>query len=147
MIITKIIANLHEDKFDKNLHIEKIFIKSDDSFKKILRLKSDHGEEFGLKLPKNSPALKDGDIIFQDDKNLVTICFLKDEILKIVPKNITQMGKIAHYLGNRHIPIDIIDENIILAYDKLIEQTLLEKKIYFKKEKVVLKNAFKYIGH
>ena len=50
MIFTKISGNLKDDASVKSKHIETAMVKSDDLSKVILRVKSDHGNEFGIRL-------------------------------------------------------------------------------------------------
>ena len=49
--------------------------------------------------------LKDGDILYKDDKNIVVIKIKGDDVLVIKPKCMTEMGVIAHALGNRLLPL------------------------------------------
>lgn len=147
LIVEKILGNLSDFEDLKGFHLEKIYINSDDSLKKILRLKSDHDREFGLSLDKNSPNLQDGDIIFKDDKSIVAIFIKTQKVLKIAPKNMQEMGELAHFLGNRHLPIQLENDCILMQYDRLIESELAQKNIAFEAIFIKLQNAFKHQSH
>ena len=145
MIIEKIVGNIHE--LDKpTTHIERVYVRSDDLLKKILRVKTDHGNELGIRLKEGS-ILKDGDILYQDERNTIIISVLADDVLVIKPTNLTQMGDIAHQLGNRHLPAQFENDEMIVQYDYLVEKLLQDLEIPFARENRKMKKAFKHIGH
>lgn len=145
MIIEKVVGNIHE--LDKpTTHIERVYVRSDDLLKKILRVKTDHGNELGIRL-KEGTVLKDGDILYQDERNTIIISVLADDVLVIKPTNLTQMGDIAHQLGNRHLPAQFENDEMIIQYDYLVEKLLQDLEIPFARENRKMKKAFKHIGH
>ena len=62
MIFNQVLGNINDIKDLNNLHIEKIYISSEDSLKRIMRVNSDHNHEYGIALSENI-ELKDGDIL------------------------------------------------------------------------------------
>lgn len=147
MIVEKILGNINERTKASELSVEKIFISLDESLKKILRLKSEQGNEFGLRLEKHSPNLQDGDIIFEDEKRVVILCIKPQKVIKIMPKSMQEMGEVAHSLGNRHLPIQMLENTILIEYDKLIEDELKRDGISFTCKDMKLKKAFKHLSH
>ena len=101
MIFNQVLGNINDIKDLNNLHIEKIYISSEDSLKRIMRVNSDHNHEYGIALSENI-ELKDGDILYHDDKNIIIVKIKGDDVLVIKPNSMTDMGIIAHALGNRH---------------------------------------------
>jgi urease accessory protein len=114
--------------------------------KKIQRVKTDHGKELGIRLTGNK-ELKDGDILFQDEKNSIVISVIEDDVIVIQPTSLLQMGEIAHQLGNRHLPAQFLNNEMIVQYDYLVEKLLLELAVPFTREKRKMNEAFKHIGH
>ncbi|WP_312755371.1 urease accessory protein UreE [Rummeliibacillus suwonensis] len=145
MIIEKVVGNIHELN-KPTTHIERVYVRSDDLLKKILRVKTDHGNELGIRLKEGS-ILKDGDILYQDERNTIIISVLADDVLVIKPTNLTQMGDIAHQLGNRHLPAQFENDEMIVQYDYLVEKLLQDLEIPFARENRKMKKAFKHIGH
>lgn len=145
MIIEKIVGNINELTTMPH-HIERVYLHSDDLLKKIQRVKTDHGKELGIRL-KEGKELKDGDILYQDDKNSIVISVIEDDVIVIKPTSIQQMGEIAHQLGNRHLPAQFENDEMIVQYDYLVERLLKELDIPFVREKRKMKEAFKHIGH
>ncbi|WP_297520690.1 urease accessory protein UreE [uncultured Clostridium sp.] len=165
MILDKILGNIndmhihdehthsHEEGEGKHLHenhmhIEKLYLRSDELLKRINRVTSDHGHEYGISLSKEA-VLKDGDILFKDEKNMVVVSVKSDNVLIIKPQTITEMGRIAHNLGNRHLPAQFKDDVMILEYDSLVEDLLKEERIPYSREDITLEKAFRHVefGH
>lgn len=148
MIFNKILGNINELDNLENIHLEKIYISSDDAVKRILRVNSDHNHEYGIALEENI-ELKDGDILFRDEKNIITIKIKGDDVLVIKPDNMTEMGIIAHALGNRHLQAQFEEGKMIIQYDSLVEGELKRDNINYTRENLKLKKAFRHIefGH
>ena len=148
MIFNQIKGNISDIDNLNNYHIEKIFINSDDTLKRILRVSSDHNNEYGITLDK-SEELKDGDILLNDGKNLVVIKVKGDDVLVIKPNDITEMGIIAHSLGNRHLQAQFNEGKMIIQYDALVEEELKRDKINYSRENLKLEKAFRHVefGH
>ena len=145
MILDKILGNIKEME-SINCHMEKIYLESDELLKRVLRVTSDHGNEYGISLPKGS-EMRDGDILFNDGHNMVVVCVKEDDVLVITPKDINEMGEVAHSLGNRHLPVQIEDGKIILQYDTVVEKLLQDSKVYFVRTNMKLKQAFRHVDH
>ncbi len=148
MIITEIIGNIED--FDKaeidKRHIERINLESDQLVKRIQRLSTDHDREIGLRL-KDKRDLANGDILYMDDQNIIMVNVISDDLLIIHAKDIEEMGRVAHELGNRHLPAQFEGSEMLIQYDYLIERLLKEMNLNFTREKRQVKNAFRHIGH
>ena len=145
MILDKILGNI-KDMEDIHCHVERIYLESDELLKRVLRVTSDHGHEYGISLPKGS-EMKDGDILFNDGHNIVVISVKEDDVIVITPRDINEMGEIAHNLGNKHLPVQIEDGKIIIQYDYLIEKFLQDLKVNFERKNMKLKQAFRHVDH
>ena len=148
MIFNQVLGNIDDINDLNNLHIEKIYINSEDALKRIMRVNSDHNHEYGIALEENT-ELKDGDILYRDGKNIIAIKIKGDDVLVIKPDNITQMGVIAHTLGNRHLQAQFEDGKMIIQYDSLVEGELKRDNINYTRENLKLKKAFRHVefGH
>ncbi|MAP80166.1 MAG: urease accessory protein UreE [Aequorivita sp.] len=145
MIIEKIVGNIHDlnsSEIEKR-HLEKVSIESSQLVKRIQRVTTNHNRELGIRLT-TSQNLKDGDILFMDDKNLIIINVESDDLLIIQPKSIREMGEIAHELGNRHLPAKFEGDEMLVQFDYLVEALLKTKKIDYKREYRKVKEAFKH---
>ncbi|AEH48230.1 urease accessory protein UreE [Parageobacillus thermoglucosidasius] len=145
MIVEKIVGNIRMlDKLPP--HIERVYLNSDDLVKRIQRVVTDHGTEIGIRL-KETKELTDGDILWMDEKKMMVVSVLPDDLLVIRPTSMKQMGEIAHQLGNRHLPAQFEGEEMLVQYDYLVEELLKQLHIPYQREKRKVKQAFRYIGH
>ena len=148
MIFNQVLGNIDDINDLNNLHIEKIYINSEDALKRIMRVNSDHNHEYGIALSENI-ELKDGDILYHDDKNIIIVKIKGDDVLVIKPNSMTDMGIIAHALGNRHLQAQFEDGKMIIQYDPLVEGELKRDNINYSRENLKLKKAFRHVefGH
>lgn len=148
MIIEKIVTNLEKmDKSDiEKRHIEKVYLESAHLMKRIQRVKTDHGNELGIRLSDHRDLVA-GDVLYMDEKNMIVIDVMSDDLLVIQPRSIQEMGTIAHQLGNRHLPAQFEDNDMLVQYDYLVEELLQQLEIPFKREDRKVKQAFRHIGH
>lgn len=148
MIIEQIVANIENlsPEVIGKVHTEKVYMESSDLVKRIQRITSDHGTEIGIRL-REPKDLVDGDILFMNDKNMIIVQVIPDDLLVIKPRNLNEMGTIAHQLGNRHLPAQFEGDEILVQYDYLVEQLLGEQGIPFAREEKIVRQAFRHIGH
>lgn len=143
MVVNKILGNLNN--FDlKDKKVDFANISNDDRVKKVLRVKSNNGVEIGINV---EDELKDGDILAILEDNIVAIKILPTDVLEISPKNLKEMGIIAHNIGNRHTPAIFEEDLMIIEPDSLIEEFLKNQNVDFKKTKRVLKTALRHANH
>lgn len=146
MILNKVVGNIEELKNLGDFHVEKIYLESDELLKRIIRVTSDHNNEYGISLDKGQ-KLSDGDILFKDGKNIIVVTTKEDDVLVVSPKSINEMGIIAHALGNRHLPVQVEEGKIILQYDYVVEKMLQDDNIDFQRTNMKLKQAFKHVDY
>ncbi|GER67934.1 urease accessory protein UreE [Weizmannia acidilactici] len=145
MIVEKVVGNI-EGIENTDLHIERVYMASDDLLKRVKRVVTDRGREIGIRLKENW-ELRDGDILYMDSRNMIVISVLEDDVLTIMPESMRQMGKIAHQLGNRHLPAQFEGNDMIVQYDYLVEELLQQLGIPYRRENRKMKQAFRHIGH
>ena len=114
--------------------------------KRIQRVETDHGRELGIRL-KDPKDLMAGDILFMDEKNMIIVDVMSDDLIVISPRDMQEMGTIAHQLGNRHLPAQFEGSDMLVQYDYLVEELLREMDIPVKREERKVKQAFRHIGH
>lgn len=148
MLIERIEANIESMEKEEIIrrHIEKVYLESDQLVKRVQRVTTDHGREIGIRL-KEARDLVVGDVLHLDEKNMIVVDVLADDLLVISPRSLLEMGTIAHQLGNRHLPAQFEDNVMMVQYDYLVEELLKELDIPFKREKRKVKKAFRHIGH
>lgn len=145
MILTEVFANVEDINDLEQYHIETCLVKSDDLMKKILRVTSDHGNDYGIRLAEDSEGLSNGAAFKVGPKRLVVLSVIPDELIKIVPKDIDEMGVIAHMLGNLHKPVQVEAGTITLLFDPVVVKTLEQKHVQYTVEKAQLAEPLRYV--
>ena len=136
---------MNQEEISKR-HKEKVYLESAHLVKRIQRVETDHGKEIGIRL-REPRDLVAGDVLYMDEKNMIIIDVLSDDLLVISPRSMHEMGTIAHQLGNRHLPAQFEKDDMLVQYDYLVEELLQELGIPFKREDRKVNQAFRHIGH
>lgn len=145
MIFEETVGNL-SDLPEADYDIEVIEIPYDDLNKDILRVTSDKGNEYGISIDHHQHPLKNGDILQKDGNRLLVIQVLPQEMIIITPKDINEMGVIAHMLGNTHKPIAVENGKIMLEVDPVVQKILDDRGIQYVIESVVLDEPLNYVN-
>ena len=143
MIFERVLGNVENTNVD-GCHVEKVYLNNEEMLKRIIRVTSYHGNDYGISLSQ-CEKLRDGDILMNDGYNVVVVKFNSEDVLVIKPKDMNQMGKIAHYIGNKHLPAQFMDGEMIIQYDYVVEEDLRLRGIDFSRENKELKEAFKHV--
>lgn len=146
MILTEILGNVQDISNLAAYHIETALVKSDDLLKSILRVTSDHGRDYGIRLADETQSLENGSAFLLGPGKLLVLQVLLDEVIIISPKDMDEMGTIAHMLGNLHKPVQVQKGKITLLYDEVVAQTLRQEAVPFRVEKIQLDQPMKYVN-
>ncbi|GAB3125613.1 urease accessory protein UreE [Tsukamurella serpentis] len=159
MIIEAITGNLADlDTAElERLHLERVPLAGADLVKRIQRVRTDHDREIGLRL--TAPAgpdgdLRDGDILHRDGRNIIAVQVLATDVLVIAPRTITEMGRTAHGLGNRHLQAQFFDadseygaEVMVVQFDHTVVDYLDHHAIPYSRQDRVLPTPFRHAEH
>lgn len=98
------------------------------------RLTTKKGSEIALALPTGT-ILKDGDILYLDDRCYVTVEEAKEDVIVISPEDLEEGAAIAYEIGNRHLPVSIGKENIVTPQNPQMEEFLKKTAIRYQLRK------------
>lgn len=147
MIIEEIVGNVANlSDSEKGKHIEKVYLENSDLVKRIQRVTTDHGNEIGIRL-KQPIDLQYGDILYKDETNMIIVDVNTEDLLVIQPRTLKEMGDIAHQLGNRHLPAQFTENEMLVQYDYSVETLLKDLGIPYSHEDRKVNQAFRHIGH
>ncbi len=82
-----------------------------------------------------------------DDHNMIIVDVNSEDLLVIQPRTLQEMGDIAHQLGNRHLPAQFTETEMLVQYDYLVEDLLKSLGIPYVREDRKVNKAFRHIGH
>jgi len=146
MLINKVIGNIgtSEDVSDKKT--EWIELEWEELSKRILRTETDQGTDVALSLDSEEP-LQYGDVLFEEADRRIAVRTKMEAVIVIRPKDMTEMGKAAFELGNRHTPSLIDNNEIIVRADHTLNKLLEEVGVAYETTERRFKQPFKYRGH
>jgi len=107
--------------------LEHITIDSDDCTKRLLRLSTSVGE-IGLRF-SGQRRLRDGDVVHADDRVVIAVRVLPDDVLVGHPGTIASALALGHALGNRHLPVQIDGGEVVVRYDPLLPALFAEHDV------------------
>ncbi|WP_067932774.1 urease accessory protein UreE [Alicyclobacillus kakegawensis] len=145
MICTQVVGNIHRDAVGSR-RLDRVWVNSEALLKRIQRLRTESGRELGLRLPADCGTLRDGDILWMDDEEAVVVSVSPEPVLVVSPRSLREMGEVAHRLGNRHVPVQLMGDTLIVADDPLLEQLFVSLDVPFAREERVLREPFRHIA-
>lgn len=105
MLCEKVIGNLSDNKFN-SLKVDFIDIQWHETYKKLHRKISHSGKEFAIKLDNDIlvKGLKQGDVLYVDDKIVVAVNILPCDaiVINIDENHKNQVAKVCYEIGNKH---------------------------------------------
>ena len=122
--------------------VERIASSSDDLAKRVLRFPTSRGD-IGLRYGAGVQAA-DGDVIYADAELVIALDVVADDVLVCRPHSIPQALVIAHALGNRHLPMQIEGETLIVRYDRLVEDLFVAEGVAYTRESRKLGAPFRH---
>ncbi len=140
-LVTAPLGNLAE--YDVcNRRIERIVTGSDDLAKRILRFATSRGD-IGLRYAAGTTPAR-GDVIYADAELVIALDVAADDVLVCRPHSIAQALGIAHALGNRHLPMQIDGEELVVRYDRLVEDLFVAEGVAYARESRTLGAPFRH---
>ncbi len=79
------------------------------------------GKELLIDLP-HATRLRDGDGLLLEGGGVVRVVALSEPLLEITADDAHELARIAWHLGNRHLPVQIVDRTIRIRADHVIAE-------------------------
>jgi urease accessory protein len=87
------------------------------------RVELDNAEEAGLLLPRGT-VLHDGDVIATEDDEKAMVLAAKETISRFSTEDSLQLARACYHLGNRHVPLQIVQNQISYQHDHVLDDML-----------------------
>lgn len=111
--------------------------------KRIMRKKSEGGQEVIIQFLKEGTRLKEGDILYEDNDKVVIVNILPCDVIQVTPRSIYEMGTVCYEIGNKHLPLFIQDDHVFIPYERPLEHLLIAAGYDVSKQKRKLLNMLK----
>jgi urease accessory protein len=93
--------------------------------KRILRKTTRGGREVVLKFLRESPALGEGDVLYEDGECLIVVDILPCAVLVIRPAGLYEVASVCYEIGNKHLPLFFEKEELLAPYEAPLYRSLL----------------------
>ena len=134
-----------------NRKVDYVLLEWYETNKRILHKKTLAGTEVVMKFLNESQQLTEGDVIYEDDFNLIAVEIKECDTLIIRPKTMFEMASVCYEIGNKHIPVFYQQEEILVAYEsplfKLLQSAGYDVSIGKRKLVTPLKTSVSSHGH
>ena len=114
MIIEKILGNCKEYPTNGRSIIP-VYLEWYELDKKLLRKKTQEGEEIGIRVGKR---LSEGDVLYEDEKKIIVVAVKECELTHVDISDRIHMGRLCFELGNRHLSLAIQENCVETIYDE-----------------------------
>jgi urease accessory protein len=88
-----------------------------------LRMQGEGGLDFLLDLPE-AVAIRDGDGLLLEDGRIVAVRASNEPLLEIRARDALHLVRLAWHLGNRHLPVQIAADRLLIREDHVIAAML-----------------------
>lgn len=117
MVIKEKIGNINFFAIN-NRKIDSLFLEWYETNKRILRKKTISGIAVVMKFLNESQQLTEGDVIYEDDFNIITIEIKECDVIVIRPKTMFEIATVCYEIGNKHIPVFYQEDEILVAFEQ-----------------------------
>lgn len=142
MIINEIIGNLFDQPMTGK-SIDYLDLEWFETTKRIQRKKTRQGTDIAIKFLREGQRLREGDILFENEEKLVVINVLETEAIVMKPTSMLEMGTVCYEIGNKHIPLFIQDDKVLLPFEMPMYRWLEATGFAPERESVKLLNLLK----
>ena len=127
-----------------HLEVDELLLSSSDLTRRIFRKRTQSGREVKVTLPRHT-ILRPGDVLLVDVATMVVVRVQPEWLLAIRPTGFAQIAEIGHQLGNRHIPIQIDDAELLVQYLPVLEQLCVTLQVQHEKVYRAVNKPFLHI--
>jgi urease accessory protein len=113
-------AVLPAGTWDATAEIDTVLIDYDGRHRRRILLRTEQGREVLLDLSQ-AVRLREGDGL-PVDVGVIRVRARPEKLLEIRARDPGQMARIAWHLGNRHLPVQLLDDRIRIRADHVIEE-------------------------
>jgi len=116
MLITEIIGNINFFNTN-NRKVDYVLLEWYETNKRNLQKRTVGGIEVKMEFIIENPLLSEGDIVYEDDFNVIAIDVIECDTIVLRPKSMIEMGRICIQIGESHLQAFYQSDEILIAFD------------------------------
>ena len=86
--------------------------------RRILRKTTVGGRDIAFRLLKEGQRLEHGSLVYADAKLAIRTAILPSDTIVLAPKTLPDMARACYEIGNKHTPLFLDGNELLLPYDK-----------------------------
>jgi urease accessory protein len=133
MLIQEKIGNIGSFAVDGRA-IDVVELEWFETSKRVLRKRTQRGEEIALKFLREGPALTEGDILYGDGERLIVVEILSCEALVIRPVSLYEVASVCYEIGNKHLSLFFENDELLAPYEAPLFRSLVAGGYAVRKE-------------
>jgi len=103
--------------------VDSVVLTADQRRMQTARLTGVNGTDIGLMLP-DPVLLRNGDALELDDGGLVEVVVEPEPLVEIRGNDLTHLARLAWHLGDRHVPVQVLNNRLRMRRDSALEAVL-----------------------
>jgi urease accessory protein len=123
MLVTEIIGNINFFNVN-NRKIDYLILEWHETNKRILHKKTIGGLDVIMEFVKQNPSLSEGDIIYEDDFNVIAIEIKECKTIVLLPKSMLEMGRMCNEIGESGQQVFYQSDEILIAFEDSLFRSL-----------------------
>ena len=86
--------------------------------KRIQRKTTVGGMEIAIRFLKEGQRLGQHDVLYMDEEKAVVVHIKPCDAIVVSPQSMLQMGTICYEIGNKHLPLFLQDDQVLIPYEE-----------------------------
>ena len=116
MLISEKIGNINFFNTN-NRKVDYILLEWHETNKRNLQKRTVGGIEVKIEFIIENPLLSEGDIVYEDDFNVIAIDVIECDTIVLRPKSMLEMGRICNEIGESHQQAFYQSDEILIAFE------------------------------
>jgi urease accessory protein len=112
------------DTWDPALAVDRVVLDADERHRRRVVLTGEGGTMFLLDLAR-PVMLKDGDGLVLEDSSMVQVVGRPESLIAITAGSPEELTRLAWHIGNRHIDLQVVGDELRIRRDHVLEDMLL----------------------
>jgi urease accessory protein len=111
------------DTWDPSLAVDRVLLDATERHRRRVVMTGEGGTVFLLDLPR-PVMLRDGDGLVLDDSGMVQVIGRQESLIAITAASPEDLARLAWHIGNRHIDMQVIGQELRIRRDHVLEDML-----------------------
>ncbi|MBK1897399.1 urease accessory protein UreE [Chryseobacterium paridis] len=142
MIINETLGNIADYPVEGK-NVDYLDLEWFETTKRIQRKKTRQGTDLAIKFLREGQRLREGDILYKDEEKVIVVNVLETEAIVMKPQSMLEMGTVCYEIGNKHIPLFIQNDEVLLPFEMPMYRWLEASGFNPERQSVKLLNLLK----